>query len=517
MRVNLDVCTKCSLCVRNCPVAAIDMRDSRIVFLDNCVACGVCAAICPESAIRKEAVSGDFIECDHCMVGCRIRKSFTGACGRYRNENGILKITRALEIPKLSSKESCLLEGVLSEPLITAIGSGTTYPDYEPAPLVVEKSRYKVDVVTAVTEVPLTMSTVQVKVDTKKPIGEETARVKYKGEVVGHVTTEQYGAKMLSIGGSKLIKNSNPLGAVRLSRLMTEICNKEPFTLNIEGGAKLVLQVGKSPIVDGEETPMMEVGCGTAIIGMFGKRLKEIADEVIVLDSDITCLASESYVGKILGFSASGIIPPGRHAGMGRYHPTPGTGWGGTQVNKPLDAIASVDRSKLRTGLRVFIIEVTGSKAAMLEVTQDLSFREVDMSSEARKVWDQILENAEYSQTSALYIGGAGGSARAGITPHPVKLNRAIHDGKIKVTVGGSPAFVFPGGGITFMVDIGKIKWQRPFGWVPYPPAVVVPLEYTMTKDTYFSLEGHKRNLILYRELKEGKLEKIRDYHGSSK
>lgn len=516
MDIDHDVCTKCTLCVKNCPVEAIVMDDKSVLFLEHCVSCGVCASICPEFAIKKEEVSDDSLQCGHCMVGCKIREGFLGACRRYRNENGILKITRPLEIPQLSSTESCLLEGLLAEPLITAIGSGTTYPDYEPAPLVVEKSRYNVDVVTAVTEVPLTMSTVQLKVDTKKPIGHETARVKHKGRVVGHVTTEQYGAKMLSIGGSNLIKNSDPLGALRLTRLMTNICNKEPFGLSIEDGAKLVLQVGKPPIVDGEESPMMAVGCGTAIIGMFGKKLKGIADEVIVLDSAITCLGSESYVGKILGFSSSGITPPGRAAGMGRYHPDPGPGWGGTEVLGPLDAIVSADRSKLRLGMRVFVIEVTGSKAAMLEVTNDLDFREIDMSPEAQEVWDQIRENGEYAQTSALYIGGAGGSARSGITPHPVKLNQAIHDGKIKVTVGSSPAFVFPGGGITFMADVGKIKWERPFGWVPYPPAVVIPLEYTMTKSTYFSLKGHKQNLHLYRKIKEGGLEKVRSHFATN-
>jgi len=444
------------------------------------------------------------------MVGCAIREGFVGACTRYRNEAGTLVLTRPLEIPALSGTESCLREGFLSEPLITAIGAGTTYPDYEPAPLAAEETRDEIDVVTTVTEAPLTMSSVNLKIDTKKPTGQETSLVRHQSRVVGHVTTEQYGSKMISIGGINLIKSTDALGPLTLTRLMVRICNREPFVLSVDGGAELMLQVGKPPIVDGQETPMMEISCGTATISTFGSRLKGLADEVIVLDSDITCLCSESYVGQVLGFLPSGVTPPGCSAGMGRYYPEPGPGWGGTNVMSAREAIASVDLSKLRPGMRVLVLEVTGVQAAMLEVSENLDFQEIEIPPEVRQVCELIRQNSEPAQTSALYIGGAGGSARAGVTPHPVKLNRAIHEGHVKMTVGGAPAFVFPGGGITFMVDVGRIKWKRPFGWVPIPPALVVPIEYTMTKDTYLSLEGHRQNLHVLKEIKEGGLENVR-------
>ena len=89
------------------------------------------------------------------------------------------------------------------------------------------------------------------------------------------------------------------------------------------------------------------------------------------------------------------------------------------------------------------------------------------------------------------------------MTPHPVKLNRAVHAGAVKMTVGGAPAFVFPGGGITFMVDVGQIKRERAFGWVPIPPAMVVPIEYTMKKETYHSLKGHQQNLRLLKDIQK--------------
>ena len=306
---------------------------------------------------------------------------------------------------------------------------------------------------------------------------------------------------MVQIGGVDLI-NSLPLASsLKLTRLMTAICNKEPFTLSVEGGATLTLQVGRPPVVDGEETPRMQVGCGTAIIGMFGERIRSVADDVIVLDAEITCLASDSHVGRILGFTPSGIRLPGRYAGKGRYHPEPGPGWAGTPVRHPLEALVQVDPDVVRPGMRVLVLETTGTHAAMLEADESRAFRLVDLPAAARDIRDLIRENGEPALTSALYVGGAGGSARAGVTPHPVKLNQGIKEGRIRMSVGGAPAFVFPGGGITFMVDVAAIRFERPFGWVPIPPAVVPPLEYTMTKDTYLEMGGPTRNLRLLSDI----------------
>jgi len=40
---------------------------------------------------------------------------------------------------------------------------------------------------------------------------------------------------------------------------------------------------------------------------------------------------------------------------------------------------------------------------------------------------DMIASNCQPSRVSAVFVGGSGGSARAGITKIPVKLNQAIH------------------------------------------------------------------------------------------
>ncbi len=68
-----------------------------------------------------------------------------------------------------------------------------------------------------------------------------------------------------------------------------------------------------------------------------------------------------------------------------------------------------------------------------------------------------IASSCQPSRVSAVFIGGAGGSARAGVTKIPVKLNQAIHSNRAKLTVGGAPTYILPGGGITFLVDVEKV------------------------------------------------------------
>jgi len=86
-------------------------------------------------------------------------------------------------------------------------------------------------------------------------------------------------------------------------------------------------------------------------------------------------------------------------------------------------------------------------------------------------------------------MGGAGGSARAGVTRYPIKLTRAVHNAKASLTVGGAPVYVLPGGGINFMVDVERVK-QGAFFWTP-TPATICPIEYTMTRADYGEMGGH--------------------------
>ena len=90
---------------------------------------------------------------------------------------------------------------------------------------------------------------------------------------------------------------------------------------------------------------------------------------------------------------------------------------------------------------------------------------------------------------TVLFIGGAGGSLRSGVTENPVRLTRSVKDRLTTVTCGGAPVYIWPGGGITFMVDVSRMP-PGSFGYVP-TPALVAPIEFTLRLSDYAALGGH--------------------------
>ena len=57
------------------------------------------------------------------------------------------------------------------------------------------------------------------------------------------------------------------------------------------------------------------------------------------------------------------------------------------------------------------------------------------------------------------------------------------------MTCGGAPVYVWPGGGITVMVDVAKMP-ANSFGSVP-TPAIVSPIEFTLRASDYRAMGGH--------------------------
>jgi MinD superfamily P-loop ATPase len=52
--INLSLCTRCNLCVSQCPENALVMADQGPSFIDPiiCTYCGECESLCPTGAIR---------------------------------------------------------------------------------------------------------------------------------------------------------------------------------------------------------------------------------------------------------------------------------------------------------------------------------------------------------------------------------------------------------------------------------------------------------------------------------
>ena len=160
MIVNTEKCTSCGICARDCPLEAIRMRKHKPVFNDQCSRCGACVKFCPEGALELEAsVDPGAFQCDACPIGCFIRPGYKGACLRYTNEDD--RLIR-IEHPQLFSEVADVVgpepQEAIRQPLVTALGSGTTYPDCRPAPCIVRGKQADVDVVTVATEAPLLYS-----------------------------------------------------------------------------------------------------------------------------------------------------------------------------------------------------------------------------------------------------------------------------------------------------------------------------------------------------------------------
>ncbi|MEG2642032.1 MAG: 6-hydroxynicotinate reductase, partial [Eubacterium sp.] len=402
---------------------------------------------------------------------------------RYRNVGGKLVRDRELVVEALEQKEAA---DNIKKPIITAVGAGTNYPCSKPAPHIVSECRDGVDVVTVVTEAPLSYSGLVIKLDTNTYIGEEGDPVYRDGKVVGMVNTEEYGSKMIAIGGANRLTGDNGFAT---ARTIVELANGEEVELKVNKKIVLKLKAGVAPVIDGVEESIMRIGCGSATVGLFAKRMKDAVDECIVIDHHVIGLCSEHLAGEAVGMTWSGIIPNATKSSRGRYFGGHGSGIGGTSLETPRDAIKGADMSIAKAGMQVMVVNTTGEIYALFELKADGSFDEIPMTEAALGVALAIQDNCQRSMTSILYTGGTGGSARGGVCTHPVKITEAVHEQKAVLTIGGAPAFVYPGGGINFMVDTQKVV-NKAFTWVP-TPATVAPVEYTMTVADYEAMGGH--------------------------
>ncbi len=464
----------------------------------------------PEARSAKfgAAEEGGIIRCDACPVLCRIRPGRAGACARYANDDGRLVRVDPVVLLDKAVKEGAPLvpfaggddwDGRMLDPgrtFVTGIGAGTTYPDYKPAPLIVSAEHDGVDTVTVVTEGIFSYCGVKVKIDTDRHLGPETATVRVEGEPVGHVTTAEYGSQMLSLGGVRhLTGGSKKEGAVTCDALL-KLCSGEAVELSIDGGHTVVVKAGAPPVVDGHEEERMRVGCGSATVGIFARQWFGEADEVIVLDDHITGVLSEHQAGKVLGMPPAGIRVRGRRSTPGRYFQVaaPGLGWGGTDVTDPLSVIQRIDPAVAWPGLRLLITSTTGEDALWCVLDEELRPVPAEMPPAVRKVVDRIGENCEPSLSTVLFMAGAGGSLRAGVTENPVLLTRSVASGETRVTMGGAPVYVWPGGGITIMADVTRLP-ANAFGYVP-TPALVAPIEFTLPRALYERLGGHGDEIV---------------------
>ena len=114
-----------------------------------------------EKTERRAKDEGSIIRCDACPVLCRIREGKVGACDRYANVGGSLTRVDPLLVTERAETLVPFMDGaedwgggLVAQPerFVTGIGSGTTYPDYKPAPFIIASETAGVDMVTVVSE-----------------------------------------------------------------------------------------------------------------------------------------------------------------------------------------------------------------------------------------------------------------------------------------------------------------------------------------------------------------------------
>ncbi len=442
------------------------------------------------------------IRCDACPVMCYIAPGKIGACDRYANEDG--KIIRCDPITMLDRR---LAQGGEIRPFLqadwdgalggetlfpTAVGAGTTYPDYKPAPFIVSREVDGADFVTVVTEAIFSYCGAKVKIDTDRHLGPEAAPVRYQGEAIGHMMTSEYGSQMMSLGGvDHLTGGSKPEGRATCAGLLA-LCNGEAVALEVEGGAHVIVEAGAAPIVDGQREARMRVGCGSATIGMFASQWKGLVDEVVVVDDHITGVVSEHQAGKVIDWPDTGIRIKGRRSTPGRYFQVaaPGLGWGGTDITDPLTILNPwLEKKGARPGLTMLMVSTTGEQWGYYVLDEALVPQPAPLPEPLRASVELIAENCEPALCTVMFMGGAGGSLRSGVTRNPVRLTRSVQARRTRVTIGGAEAYVWPGGGITVMADVTQTPGNA-FGYVP-TPALVAPLEFTCTREEFRALGGH--------------------------
>ncbi len=465
----------------------------------------------PEDAPESTApLTGDVIRCDACPVLCRIRKGQTGACDRYANQEGKLVRLDPLLVLERGGKAVPFLDpgkpwdGKLVAPFVTGIGATTTYPDYKPAPFIVSSKADGVDMVTVVTEGIFSYCGLKVKIDTDRFLGPEQAAVRVGGEQIGHVTTAEYGSQMLSLGGVHHLTGGSKKEGNVTCEAMLKLANKEAVEVKVDGGSTVLIQAGSAPVVNEEREERMRVGCGSATIGIFAQQWHGHCDEVIVVDDHITGVLTEHQAGRFLDMRPAGIRVRGRKSTPGRYFKVaePGMGWGGTDITEPLSIIEKIDPKTAWPGMRLLMVSTTGEDAEWFVLDENLKPQKAEMPAPVRTVVERIAENCEPALCTVLFMGGAGGSLRAGVTENPVRLTRSVKDLVTRVTCGGAPVYVWPGGGITVMVDVLTMP-DKSFGYVP-TPALVLPIEFTLPLAQYAAIGGHMDHVVTLQHVLEG-------------
>ena len=86
----------------------------------------------------------------------------------------------------------------------------------------------------------------------------------------------------------------------------------------------------------------------------------------------------------------------------------------------------------------LLMVSTTGEDAAYFVLDDALEPLPAAMPQALQTIVERIGENCEPALTTVLFMAGAGGSLRAGVTENPVRLTRSVSDALTRVSCGGA-------------------------------------------------------------------------------
>ncbi|CAN0494175.1 unnamed protein product, partial [Hapterophycus canaliculatus] len=163
-------------------------------------------------------------------------------------------------------------------------------------------------------------------------------------------------------------------------------------------------------------------------------------------------------------------------------------------LTDPLTIVGDFKPDIAQAGQSLLMVSTTGEQFAYFELDENLQPVALPMPERLQASIERIEENCEPALCSVVFMGGAGGSLRSGVTANPVQLTRSVKQALTRVTCGGAPTYIWPGGGITVMSDVSVMP-SNAFGYVP-TPALVAPIEFTVRRDDYEAMGGHMGHIM---------------------
>ena len=149
--------------------------------------------------------------------------------------------------------------------------------------------------------------------------------------------------------------------------------------------------------------------------------------------------------------SRAGARRPGRYFQVAE----PGTGWGGTDIDDPLDHRRATSIPKVAwPGLRMLMVSTTGEHSGYFVLDEQSDSRRRPMPAPVRRIGRAHRRELRAGAGDRAVHGRRRRHAAGRRHRNPVRLTRSVKEALTRVTCGGAPVYVWPGGGITFMVDV---------------------------------------------------------------